>query len=333
MTWLLPAIQAIIILVALLILPIGLTWLERRLLAGFQDRYGPNRVGPFGILQPMADGAKLLLKEDWVPPFADRAVFIIAPAIVMVTVLLTFGVLPFAPGIRITDLNVGLLFFLGMASLGVYSIVLAGWASNNKYSLIGGMRAVAQMISYEIPMGLSLVGVVMLAGSFRLGDIVEAQRSLWFCVTQPLGLLIFLTATLAEARRIPFDLPEADSELVQGYHTEYSSMKFGLFLVGEYLDIVLVGGIATALFLGGWHGPPLPLLGRSSFTPSAVEGLLPPLLWFALKAGAVIFLFMWMRSVLPRFRFDQLMDFGWKVLLPLSLLNLLVTGFVALVIR
>ncbi len=321
MSWLLPAVQAAIILAVLLILPVGLTWFERRLLGGFQDRFGPNRVGPQGILQVLADGAKLMLKEEWVPPFADRHVFVIAPAIVMVTVLLVFGAIPFAPGIRVADLNVGLLFFLGMTSLGVYSIVLAGWASNSKYSLIGGMRAVAQMISYEIPMGLSLVGVVMLSGSFRLGDIVEAQRSTWFCFAQPVALLIFLTAMLAESRRIPFDLPEADSELVQGYHTEYSSMKFGMFLIGEYLDVVLVAAIATAAFLGGWHPP----FGRSF--------LLPPLFWFALKAGGVIVIFMWVRSVLPRFRFDQLMDFGWKVLLPLSLLNMLVTGFVILAIK
>jgi NADH-quinone oxidoreductase subunit H len=313
---LLPAIQAIIILAVLMVLPIALTWVERRLLAGFQERYGPNRVGPLGLLQPMADGIKLLLKEDWVPPFADRYVFIIAPGIVVVTVLLAFGVVPFAPGVHIADLNVGLLFFLGMTSLGVYSIVLAGWSSNSKYPLVGALRAAAQMISYELPMALSLVGVVMLAGSFRLGDIVEAQRSLWFCVTQPVGMFVFLTATLAEARRIPFDLPEADSELVQGYHTEYSSMKFGLFLVGEYLDIALIGGVAAALFFGGWYGP-----------------WLPPLLWFALKTGAIIILFIWVRSVLPRFRFDQLMDFGWKALLPLSLLNLLVTGLVALALR
>jgi NADH-quinone oxidoreductase subunit H len=330
MTWLPPVLRAIAILIVLLILPAGLTWLERRLLAGFQDRLGPNRVGIFGLLQPAADGIKLLLKEDWAPPFADRHVFIIAPAIVMVTVLVTFAVVPFAPGIHIADLNIGLLFFLGMTSLAVYGIVLAGWASNSKYSLVGGMRAVAQMISYEIPMGLSLVGVVMLAGSFRLGDIVDAQRPLWFCLTQPLGLLIFLTASLAEARRIPFDLPEADSELVQGYHTEYSSMKFALFQVGEYLDIILVACIATTLFLGGWHGPALPLFGSASLILRGAGAHLP-LFWFALKAGTIIILFMWARSILPRFRFDQLMDFGWKVLLPLSLLNLLVTGIVALV--
>jgi len=313
MSWLVHAIQVVVVLAVLLSLPVGLIWLERRLLAGFQERYGPNRVGPQGLLQPIADVIKLLWKEDWIPPFADRYVFVLAPAIVVVTVLLAFAVIPFAPAIGISDLNIGLLFFLGMASLGVYSIVLAGWASNSKYSLVGGMRAAAQMISYELPMGLSLVGVAMLSGSFRLGEIVEAQRHLWFCVSQPLALIIFLTAALAEARRIPFDLPEADSELVQGYHTEYSSMKFGLFFLGEYLDVVLIGCMATVLFLGGWRGP-----------------WLPPALWFALKMGAVMVLFIWARSILPRLRFDQLMNFGWKVLLPLSLLNVLVTGLVAL---
>jgi len=315
MTW--PRLlEVVIILVVLLNVPIALIWFERRLLAGFQDRYGPNRVGPFGLLQPIADAIKLFMKEDWVPPFADRYVFVLAPSIVVVTVLLVFGTIPFTTRIAIADFNVGLLFFLAMASLGVYSIVLSGWASNSKYSLIGGLRAAAQMISYEIPMALSVVGVAMLAGSLRLGDIVDAQRSLWFCVVQPIGLAIFLTATIAEARRIPFDLPEADSEIVSGYHTEYSSMKFGLFFLGEYLDVLLVACMTTVLFLGGWKGP-----------------WLPELAWFAIKVGAVIVFFVWVRSVLPRFRFDQLMDFGWKVLLPLSLLNILVTGCLALLIH
>lgn len=309
-------IQVVVILFVLLNLPIGLIWLERRLLGGFQDRYGPNRVGPFGLLQPVADAIKLFMKEDWVPPFADRYVFVVAPSIVVVTVLLAFGTIPFTRHIAVADLNIGLLFFLAMASLGVYSIVLSGWASNSKYSLVGGLRAAAQMISYEIPMALSVVGVAMLAGSLRLGEIVEAQRHLWFCVPQVVGLAVFLIATIAEARRIPFDLPEADSEIVSGYHTEYSSMKFGLFFLGEYLDVALVAAMTTVLFLGGWHGP-----------------WLPGLLWFALKAGAVVMVFVWVRSVLPRFRFDQLMDFGWKVLLPISLLNIVVTGYFALLAR
>lgn len=314
MSWILHLLEVAAILAVLLSLSMGMIWLERRLLGGFQDRYGPNRVGPAGLLQPVADAIKLFTKEDWVPPFADPYMFIVAPCIVAVTVLLAFGVVPFTSTIHVADLNIGLLFFLAMASLGVYSIVLAGWGSNSKYSLIGALRATAQMISYELPMGLSLIGVVILSGSFRLVEVVEAQRSLWFCITQPLGFVIFLVATIAEARRIPFDLPEADSELVNGYHTEYSSMKFALFFLGEYLDVLLVAALVTVLFLGGWYGP-----------------WLPPLFWFALKMGAVVVVFIWVRSVLPRFRFDQLMDYGWKILLPLSLLNILVTGFLALV--
>ena len=311
MTWVLPAVQTLVIMIVLGNLPIGLIWLERRLLGGFQDRYGPNRVGPQGLLQPLADAIKLIAKEDWVPPFADRYVFVAAPAIIVVTVMLVFATMPFTAHIHVTDLNVGLLFFLAMASLGVYSIVLAGWASNSKYSLVGGLRAAAQMISYELPMGISLLGVVMLAGSFRLGAIVDAQRSLWFCLTQPVGLIIFLIATLAEAKRIPFDLPEAESELVVGYHTEYSSLKFGFFFVGEYLDIVLVGALTTVLFLGGWHGP-----------------FLPGVIWFLLKVYAIIFVLMWFRWTFPRVRFDQLVTFAWKILIPLAFVNLLITALV-----
>lgn len=310
-------LQQVAIVVGLLSVLLGITtmliWYERRLLAGFQDRLGPNRVGPFGLLQPIADVLKLLGKEDWIPPFADRLVFVLAPSIVVVTVLLAFAVVPFTPEIVIANLNVGLLFVLGMFSLGVYSVALAGWASNNKYSLIGSMRAAAQLISYELPLGLSLMGVVLLAGSFQLSAIVEAQRSLWFIVLQPLGFVIFMIAGLAEARRLPFDLPEAENELVAGYHTEYSSMKFALFFMGEYLDLTLISSLVAVLFLGGWHGP-----------------LLPPLFWFAIKVGVLISVFIWVRSILPRYRFDQLMGLGWKVLLPLSLANIVVTGAVAL---
>lgn len=315
-----PALWTVVIGVGVLAVLLGITtgmiWIERRLLARFQDRLGPNRVGPMGLLQPIADVIKLFMKEDWNPPFADRLVFILAPTIVVVTTLLAFAVVPFSEQIRVSDANVGLLFFLGMSSLSVYSAVLAGWGSNSKYSLIGGMRAAAQIISYEIPMALAMVGVVILAGSFRLTDIVKAQSPAWFVVLQPLGFVIFVIAGLAEARRSPFDLPEAESELVAGYHTEYSSMKFALFFMGEYLEVILIGAMVTVLFLGGWHGP-----------------VLPGVVWFLIKMFAVIFVFIWARATLPRFRFDQLMGFGWKWLLPLALLNLLMTGAVALALQ
>lgn len=290
-----------------------LPWLERRLLALWQDRYGPNRVGPFGVLQSVADMIKIFTKEDWVPPFADKPVFMIAPAIVMVTALMSFTIIPFAPGLSVVDLNVGLLFFLAMSSMGAYSVVLAGWASNNKYSLLGGLRASAQMLSYEVFMGLSLMGVVMLAGSFNLRDIVEAQRRMWFCIPQVLGLVVFLVAGLAETHRLPFDLPEAESELVAGYHSEYSGMKFGMFFVGEYVGITLISAMIVTLFFGGWLGP-----------------VLPPVVWFAVKTFVFICLFILMRASLPRPRYDQLMAYGWKVMLPLALLNLVVTGGAAL---
>lgn len=291
----------------------GLIWIERRLLGLWQDRYGPNRVGPFGILQVVADMIKIITKDDWIPPFADKGVFVIAPAIVMFTTLMAFAVVPFAPGIGIIDLNIGLLFFLAMTSLGVYSVVFAAWASNNKYALLGGMRTAAQMISYEVFMGLALLGVVMLAGSFNLRTIVAAQEGLWFIVPQFLGFLIFLIAGIAETHRLPFDLPEAEHELTAGFHTEYSGMKFGMFFVGEYLGVILVSTMVTVLFLGGWQGP-----------------LLPGWLWFAIKTSAFVLLFVLLRASLPRPRYDQLMAFGWKAMLPLSLANVAVTGAVVL---
>ncbi len=291
----------------------GLIWLERRLLALWQDRYGPNRVGPFGLLQVVADMIKIFTKEDWVPPFADKPVFVLAPAVIMITTFLSFAVIPFAPGIQVVDLNVGVLFFLAMSSLGVYSVVLAGWASNSKYALIGGLRGAAQMLSYEVFMGLSLMGTVMLAGSFNLVDIVDAQRGLWFVFPQFPGFVIFLIAGVAETHRLPFDLPEAENELVAGFHAEYSGLKFGMFFVGEYLGITLIASMITTLFFGGWLGP-----------------VLPPFIWFFLKTFVFICLFILLRASLPRLRFDQLMAFGWKVMLPLVLLNLLVTGGIVL---
>lgn len=287
-----------------------LTWVERRLLGFWQDRPGPNRAGPFGILQAVADGIKLLFKQDWIPPFADAGVFILAPAIAMVTVMLALAVIPATPVIGIIgNLNVGVLFFLAMSGLGVYSVVLAGWASNNKFSLLGGMRAAAQMVSYEVFMGLSLIGVVMLAGSFNLTEIVHSQRHLWYVVPQFLGCIVFFLGGIAETHRLPFDLPEGENELGAGFHTEYSGMKFGMFFVGEYIGIMLVSAMTTVLFLGGWYGP-----------------FLPPFLWFGIKTGLLIGFFILLRAALPRPRYDQFMAFGWKLLLPITLLNILVTG-------
>lgn len=297
------------ILIVALTIAAFLIWVERRLLALWQDRYGPNRTGPFGLLQVLADMIKIFTKEDWIPPFADKVVFVIAPAVIMVTVLLSFAVLPIAPGIIVSDLNIALLFFLGMSSLGVYSIILAGWSSGNKYSLLGGLRAAAQMMSYEVFMGLSLMGVVLLAGTFNLTAIVKAQQHLWYVVPQFLGFVLFLIAGVAEARRLPFDLPEAEAELIAGFHSEYSGMKFGMFFVGEYLGITLISSMITVLFLGGWMGP-----------------VLPPVLWFLIKVFAFLCFFILLRASLPRLRFDQLMSFGWKVMFPLALANLLVTG-------
>src|SRR5512135_1309838 len=309
---------AILFSILFVVLTIGglLIWLERRLLGLWQDRYGPNRVGPFGILQVLADMIKVFTKEDWIPPFADKAVFIIAPAVIVVVVLMSFAVIPFAPGIQIVDLNIGLLFFLAMSSLGVYSVALAGWASGSKYSLLGGLRASAQMLSYEVFMGLSLMGVVMLAGSFNLREIVEAQKDVWFVLPQFIGFVVFFIAGIAETHRLPFDLPEAESELIAGFHSEYSGMKFGMFFVGEYLGISLISALTVALFFGGWLGP-----------------VLPPVIWFLIKTFIFICFFILLRASLPRPRYDQLMAYGWKVLLPLSLLNLLVTGGILLALR
>jgi NADH-quinone oxidoreductase subunit H len=302
-----------VVLFIVLNLAAGLVWIERRLLALWQDRYGPNRVGPFGLLQPLADSVKLFLKEDWIPPFADKPVFVLAPGIIVATALLSFAVIPFAPGFVVADLNIGLLFFLAMSSLGVYSVVLAGWSSNNKYSLLGGIRASAQMLSYEVFMGLAMVGVVIISGSFRLTDIVEAQRKIWFVIPQFAGFVLFLIAGIAEARRLPFDLAEAESELIAGFHSEYSSMKFGMFFVGEYIGVTLISAVISLLYFGGWLGP-----------------ILPPAMWFGIKTLAFICLFILLRAASPRPRFDQLMAWGWKFMLPLALLNLLVTGAVVL---
>jgi NADH-quinone oxidoreductase subunit H len=294
---------------------------ERRVLARIQDRKGPNRVGPFGLLQPLADVIKMLTKEDVIPAGADKWLFYLAPAMAAIPAILTFSVIPFGPPLslfgrqvplQVTDLNIGLLFFLALSSIAVYGVALGGWASNSKYSLLGSIRGLAQLISYELSMGLSLVPVVMMARSFRLGDIVSAQSSAPFIVhpTLALSFVIFLISITAECKRVPFDLPEAESELVAGFHAEYSGMRFGLFFVGEYINILVLGSLAATFFLGGWHGP-----------------WLPPPLWFGVKVMGFAFLFIWLRGTLPRFRYDQLMRLGWKFLTPLALLNILATGW------
>ncbi|MBT1698461.1 NADH-quinone oxidoreductase subunit NuoH [Fulvivirgaceae bacterium PWU4] len=292
----------------------GLIWLERRLLALWQDRYGPNRAGPFGVLVVLADTLKLFFKEDWTPPFADKKVFIVAPAIVVITALLGFVVIPFAPGFIVSDLNIGILFFLATSSMGAYSIILGGWASNNKYALLGAMRGAAQMISYEVFMGLSMMGVVLLTGSFSLQTIVNAQQDLWFVVPQFVGFVTFLIAGIAETHRLPFDIPESESEIIAGFHSEYSGMKFGMFFVGEYIGIILISSITVCLYFGGWLGP----------------AFLPPVVWFILKTFVFIILFILLRASLPRPRYDQLMDFGWKILLPVTIINLMITAAIVL---
>ncbi len=308
-------------------------WLERKVVGHMQNRWGPTRVGPFGLLQPAADGLKFLFKEDLTPPHVYKPLFLAAPLIAVIFALTSIAVIPFGNSItiggysiplQITDVNIGLLMILGVTSIGVYGVALAGWSSNNKYSLLGGLRASAQMVSYEISLGLSLVGVLMLSGSFSLRDIVNAQGGHfwgfiphWNIFVQPIGFFCYLMAAYAETNRIPFDLPEAETELVAGYHTEYSAMKFAMFFMAEYANMITVACLATLLFFGGWHGP--------IFGPPILQALLP-VFWFVAKIVAFLFLYIWVRGTLPRFRYDQLMAFGWKFLLPLALVNLIGTA-------
>ena len=321
MDFLVATVLKIALVMGLVLLAVAyLTWLERKVIGDIQVRYGPSRVGRFGLLQPIADGIKLMFKEDIVPANADRLIFLLAPAISIIPALIVFAVIPFGPSFVITDVNVGLLYVFAVTSLGVYGIVLAGWGSNSKYALLGGLRSSAQMVSYELSLGLSVVGVVMMAGSLSLVDIVEAQKGSWYgilprwnVIPQFLGFVIFLVSSNAELNRAPFDLPEAETELVAGFHTEYSSMKFALFFMAEYANMIGASAMATTLFLGGWQGP-----------------LLPPVFWFLLKVFCFLFLFMWLRATVPRFRYDQLMGFGWKVLLPLALVNVMFTAAVLL---
>ncbi len=310
-------------------------WLERKVVGRMQNRWGPTRVGPFGLLQPAADGVKFLFKEDLTPPHVYKPLYIAAPLIAVIFALTSIAVIPFGGTLSIfgldiplgiTDVNIGLLLVLGITSMGVYGIALAGWASNSKYSLLGGLRASAQMISYELSLGLSLVGVLILAGSFSLRDIVEAQRGLYFgfipkwnIFPQFIAFFIYLMSAYAETNRIPFDLPEAETELVAGYHTEYSAMKFAMFFMAEYANMITVGSLATLLFFGGWLGP--------VFGPPILQSLLP-VLWFLAKVVVFLFVYIWVRGTLPRFRYDQLMSFGWKFLIPLALANLMITALV-----
>jgi NADH-quinone oxidoreductase subunit H len=307
-----------IVIIVLLTLAAYLVWVERKLLGRMQARYGPNRAGQFGLLQPLVDLVKLVTKEDTVPEGASRGIFLFAPGVVAAVALLIFAVVPFGNAVTlwgkriplvITDLNVGLLLIIALSSISVYGIALGGWASNSKYSLLGGIRGAAQMISYELPLGLSLIPVVMLARSFSLVEITDAQSRFPFILVQPVSFIIFFIAAVAEIKRIPFDLPEAENELGAGYHTEYSGMRFGLFFLGEYITMIILGSLVAVFFLGGWHGP-----------------FLPPIIWFLLKVWVIVFILIWFRATFPRLRYDQLMNTGWKVLIPIALLNIIVTG-------
>ncbi|WNC69605.1 NADH-quinone oxidoreductase subunit NuoH [Thalassotalea nanhaiensis] len=315
-------IELSIILALLIPIAAMLVWVERRLIGIWQDRLGPNRVGPFGILQSLADLLKILGKDEFTPKFADKAIFIAAPVIAATTVLMSFVVVPFSDTIGISDLNIGVLFFLAMTSLAVYGVVLAGWASKNKYALLGSMRAAAQTISYEVFMGLSVMGVVLITGSFNLRDIVIAQQDGWFIQSQIIGFVVFLVAGIAESHRLPFDLPEAETELTAGFHTEYSGLKFALFFLGEYLGVTLISAMSVTLFFGGYLPP--------GFLPSEWANMIPSLIWFIGKVFVLIMFFILLRTSLPRPRFDQLLEFGWKVMLPLALFNLLLTAVLKL---
>ncbi|MSP11457.1 MAG: NADH-quinone oxidoreductase subunit NuoH [Chloroflexi bacterium] len=322
-------IKSAIIVLVLLTSFAYITWLERKVLARMQARIGPNRAAPFGLLLPLADGIKLIFKEDTTPLEADKFVYLLAPILAAVPAFIIFAVIPIGDTITLfgrtitlylTDLNVGLLFIFSITSIGVYGIALAGWSSSNKYALLGGLRATAQMISYELPFSLSVVGVLMMVGSFSLVDIVKAQNSIWFVILQPVAFVIFMICAAAEVNRSPFDLPEAEQELTAGYHTEYSGMKFALFYAAEYIKIVAMSALAVVLFFGGWQGPPIPLIGSI------------PIIWFVIKVFIFLFAFIWVRATLPRFRYDQLMSLGWKVLLPLALANVVITA-IAIVLR
>lgn len=319
---LLSVFKAVVILLVTLICAGFLSFVERRVLALWQDRYGPNRVGPFGIFQLVADIIKLLFKEDWTPPFADKLTFWLAPVIAMSVLLIAFVIVPITPSWGVVDMHIGILFFLAMAGISVYAVLFAGWSSNNKYSLLGGMRSAAQTISYEVFMGISLMGVVALAGSFNMREIVAAQADGWFIFPQFIGFLTFFVAGVAVAHRTPFDLPEAESELAAGYHTEYSGMKWVMFFISEYVGLVLISALTVTLFFGGWHPP---AAFGYQLLPSILNHI-PAFIWFLVKTCFFILIFVLLRGSLQRPRYDQVMAAGWKACLPLSLLNLLITG-------
>lgn len=321
-------VKVIVIFAALMTMIAYATWFERRVVAFIQSRVGPNRVGAFGLLQPLADAVKLLFKESFLPADStNKLLFSLAPILSFVTAVMAIAVIPVGNTVTIagqqiqlviSDLNIGVLFVFAMGSLGVYGVVLAGWSSNSKYSLLGGLRASAQMISYEIGLSLSVVGVLMIARTFSLSEIVQMQAGTiwdWFFFRQPVAFLLFITCAIAETNRLPFDLPEAESELVAGYHTEYSGMRFAVFFLGEYAHMLIISMFASTLFFGGWAGP-----------------VLPPVIWFLTKTIAFMFLYVWLRGTLPRFRYDQLMRFGWLIIFPLALLNVVVTALVMLFI-
>jgi len=334
------SVVKIVVAIIVLLTAVAYTvWLERKVVGHIQNRWGPTRVGPFGLLQPLADGLKFIFKEDLTPPHVYKPLYIAAPMIALIFALTSISVIPvgnwvnvagISTPLQITDVNIGLLIIFGITSLGVYGVALAGWSSNSKYSLLGGLRASAQMVSYEIALGLSLIGVLITAGSFSLREIVDAQSgTFWGFIPrwnifqgQIVAFFIYLTAAYAETNRVPFDLPEAETELVAGYHTEYSAMKSAMFFMAEYANMITVACLASLLFLGGWHGP--------LFGPPILQAILP-LLWFVLRVFVFLFIYIWVRGTLPRFRYDQLMAFGWKFLLPLAIANLMITALIVAV--
>ncbi len=327
---LIPLAKIVVILLALILLAAYLTFFERKLLAYMQIRIGPNRVWPRGWLQAIADALKLLVKEDITPARAERFVYLLAPVLIIVPALVVFSVIPFGPSdvLRLTDVNIAVLFVLGVSSVGLYGIILGGWASNNKFSLMGGLRSAAQLISYEVPMGFSVVAVVLMANSLSLVKIVEAQQSagVWYVFPGFVAFFIYFVCGVAETNRSPFDLPEAESELVAGFHTEYSGMSFAFFFLAEYANMVVISSLATVLFLGGWLRP-FPSVAALAFLD-----VVPPVIWFVVKMAAFLFVYIWFRGTFPRYRFDQLMALGWKVFIPVSLVNLVAISLAVLLL-